>query len=364
MTPAEYPAWLCLKTAPELNLKACLGILEDFPDPAAFVGEPEHPIYRSGLLKHSTAEHLKAAVLPVNFPQIAQLMKRYDISCFSITEPSYPPALKEIFAPPLLLYVRGDLATALDATCLAVVGTRKTSAYGREICKKILGPVCERGVTILSGLAMGIDTIAHHTALQKGTRTIAVLASGLETIYPSTNLELAERIIANGALISEYEPGTKVERWNFPARNRIISALSQAVLIVEGPITSGALLTAKNAIEQNREVFAIPGNINNINAEGPNHLIKHGAALIANSDDLLANLGLDVESSAQMVIMPELCEDEQKLYDLLKSEQRAMSFDELLISTGFPIGRLATHLTNLELKGLVEKESGNSFFAM
>lgn len=359
MTQEQYPSWLCLKTAPELALKVCLEILSVYPNPEEFVGVAKHPIYHSGLLKAKTAEHLKEGVLPRNMPQIQQLFRHHEIKCLSYYE--YPARLREIFAPPLLLYVRGELEPVLQQKCLAVVGTRKPSAYGREMCRKLLAPLCERQVSIISGLALGIDTVAHTTALQNGALTLGVLASGLDIIYPGQNLELARKIIGSGALISEFEPGAKPDRWNFPARNRIISALADAVFIVEGPISSGAMLTAKNAIEQNRDICTLPGNINNINAEGPNHLLKNGAALISQAEDLMHLLDIDFEEGGQLEIKALLSEDEQKLCDFLRTEQRPLSFDEILVETAFPIGRLSTVLTNLELKGLVAKEGGNTF---
>jgi len=354
-----YPAWLCLKTAPSLPLKACLELLRYYPDPSEFVGVAAHPVYSGGMLKADTAQHLKVGVLPDNIAQIQQCMRHDEISCLSILE--YPARLSEIFAPPLLLYLKGDLEAALKQAALAVVGTRKPSAYGREMCKKLLPKVVDSGVSIISGLALGIDTEAHTVAVQRSAFTVGVLASGLNSIYPPQNLELSRKITAHGALVSEYEPYSKPERWNFPARNRIISALSDAVFVVEGPISSGALLTAKSAIDQNRDIAALPGNINNINAEGPNHLIRNGAALISKAEDLLEILGLESQNSAQTEISFLLSAGEQKICDLLKIEQRSLSFDELFAKSGFNAGKLSTTLTNLELKGLIAKDSGNTF---
>ncbi len=360
MTTEQYPAWLCLKTAPKLPLKLCLEILSIYPDPQEFVGVAKHPLYCSGLIPGETAAHLKAGVLPDNYEQIRRLMKDRKIRCLSITE--YPARLRKIFAPPILLYVRGELEPALEGKALAVVGTRKASAYGREFCRKLLGPICEKGVSIISGLALGIDTQAHQIALQKGTKTVGVMACGLDSIYPVQNRELAQKILSSGALVSEFEPGSKPEKWNFPARNRIISALSEAVFVVEGPITSGALLTAKAAIEQGRDVAAMPGPINNPNTAGPHHLIKHGAAVITDWEDLAELLGLDPQTAQQMEINTLLSADEQKLCDLFKDENRSLSFDELFAKTGLKVGKLSTVITNLELKGLIAKEGGNSFF--
>ncbi|MCB5266861.1 MAG: DNA-processing protein DprA [Candidatus Cloacimonetes bacterium] len=362
MHPEQYLPYLCLKTAPQLSVRNCINLLDTYPDPAAFVGVPDHPLYQQGILKSDTIEHLKSFVLPPNQENILQLMKQHQIQCLAYNEDAYPAKLREIFAPPLLLYVRGDLNQALKPKCLAVVGTRKATTYGREMCRKLLDPLCKEGVCIISGLALGIDTQAHLRAINNQSPTIAALASGLESVYPPVNRQLADKIVESGALISEYEPGSKADKWNFPARNRLISALSDAVLVVEGPITSGAMLTAKAAIEQNRDICALPGYINIRNSEGPNHLIKNGAALISSAEDLFALLQMTPENSQQIELFPELCPDEQRICDLLKDAEHSLSFDELLIQSSFTIGRLSTHLTNLELKGVIAKESGNSFF--
>lgn len=359
MRTEDYPAWLCLKTAPQLSQKACMEILEHYPDPVDFVGKSAHPIYAGGILKSQTALHLKEGVLPANLPQIRQLMTRYEISCLSIHE--YPERVAEIFSPPLLLYVRGDLQKAITPPSLAVVGTRKASTYGREMLKKVLTPVCEAGASIISGLALGIDTVAHNLAVRNHTPTVGVLACGLDSIYPAQNLELSHKIIANGALVSEYEPNSKPDRWNFPARNRIISALADLVFVVEGPISSGALLTAKSAIEQGKDLAALPGNINSLNSEGPNHLIRNGAALISKAEDLLELMQISGEKSKQLEIADVLSIAEQKICDILAREKRNLSFDELFAQSGFNAGKLSTIITNLELKGLVAKDIGNTF---
>ncbi|MCB5248634.1 MAG: DNA-processing protein DprA [Candidatus Cloacimonadales bacterium] len=360
MNTEHYQSWLCLKTTPKLGFRQCMEILNYYPDPTEFVGKKNHPLYMDKSVDPESIAHLQAGTLPKNFPQIQNLMRHYDIHCLNIHE--YPSRLRDIYAAPLILYYRGELACLQKDKNLAVVGTRHPTAYGREMCIKLISPICRQKVNIISGLAMGIDAVAHQSALKEGTTTVAVMACGLEKIYPPQNRELADRVIANGILISEYEPGTKPDRWNFPARNRIISALSQLVFVVEGHINSGALLTAKNAIQQNRDVCAMPGNINNRNAEGPNHLIKNGAALINCPEDLQFNLGLTPENEAQIELDCILSSDEQLVCDLLKKEQKALAFDEILVLTHFSVGKLSTVLTNLELKGLLAKEGGSSFF--
>ncbi|PKN72820.1 MAG: DNA-protecting protein DprA [Candidatus Cloacimonetes bacterium HGW-Cloacimonetes-3] len=364
MNSAKLKAWLCLKNTPELNLKSTLELLKRFPDPQSFVGNPAHEVYNDQSLSRASADYLSQAKLPDYSNRTLELCESHHISFLCITDADYPTSLRGILVPPLVLYYRGDLLAALRNVCLAVVGTRKPSTYGMEMCRRILAPVCARGTTIISGLAMGIDTIAHHAALQAKSKTVAVLAHGLDSIYPPANKSLSEKIEANGALISDYEPGTKLERWNFPARNRIISALAQAVFVVEAPLDSGALLTARFGTEQSRSIFALPGNVNHLNAQGPNQLIKDGAKIITCPEDVLDLLGYSPEINDQLEFLPDLSPEEQQIYDILGAENREISFDEFLILTGFSFGKLSIVLLNLELKGMVAKSSGNSFLRL
>jgi DNA processing protein len=357
----KMAAWLCLKSAPGLKFKAALDLLGSYPDPVAFVGRKDHPLYQDKMIDPAIRQHLLTATPHPRQEQISKLCEHYGIDILCLGEDEYPLGLASIATPPLVLYYRGNLRGALKQICLAVVGTRKTTAYGRESCAKLLAPACRRGITVVSGLASGIDTVAHGVALKHGSKTIAVLASGVDTIYPRSNFELAGEIIKHGALVSEYEPGTKVDAWNFPARNRIISALAETTFIVEGPLTSGAMLTAKFALEQNRDIMALPGEINHPNAQGPNYLIKNGAQCVTCPEDILSSLGLDTETREQLEIMPPISADEQAVFDFFKSEQRELSFDELLLNTGHSFGKLSTILLNLELKGYLAKTGGNSY---
>jgi len=366
MTLAEkLLPWLCLKTAPEVGIKTALRILELYGTPQNFVGKAEHPLYEDQFLSDKTKAHLQEAKEPKCLSQIQKLCTHYEIGFTSILDEDYPEALSNIYSPPLLIYYRGDISAVNSGKILAVVGTRKPSAYGREMTKKLLTPLCERKVKIISGLAMGIDTIAHQTAVASGAPTIAVLAGGVEEIYPAMNRELAQKIINNGVILSEYEPGSKMERWNFPARNRIVSALSEAVFIVEGSMSSGAMLTGKFALEQNREVLALPGNINITNAQGPNYLIKTGATVVTCTEDLLRCMGIEAEEHIeQMDIFDHLSENEQRIYAVFRAEQRNLSFDELMIITSESFGQLSVALLNLELKGVIAKAGGNSYIML
>jgi len=220
-------------------------------------------------------------------------LDREGIKLVTVFDQTYPKLLKEIYNPPALLYLKGEF-TSQDESGLAIVGTRKSSLYGRQITPLLAADLTQAGLTIISGLAKGIDTLAHQSALAVNGRTIAVLGSGLDrrSIYPFVNRRLAEEISQQGAVISEFPLGAKPLAQHFPQRNRIIAGLSLGVLVIEAPQKSGALITARDALEQNREVFAIPGPISAENSSGPNNLIKMGAKLVSQANDVLEELNL------------------------------------------------------------------------
>ncbi len=220
-------------------------------------------------------------------------LDKQGINLITTQDKDYPKLLKEIYAPPATLYIRGHFEST--DKYFGIVGTRKLSAYGSQITPLITADLAKSGLTIVSGLAKGIDTIAHETALKTNNRTIAVLGSGIDktSIYPFINQDLAEKISQNGAVISEFPIGTQPLAQNFPQRNRIISGLSLGVLVIEAPERSGAMITARNALEQNRDVFAIPGPIISKNSFGPNNLIKMGAKLVSQAEDILEELNLN-----------------------------------------------------------------------
>jgi DNA processing protein len=271
----------------------------------------------------------------------------------------YPSLLKNIPDPPPVLYVQGELLPQ-DEWALAVVGTRRATVYGREITRSLIGGLAAGGVTIVSGLAHGIDTHAHQAALDVGGRTIAVLGCGIDVIYPSRNRKLAESIIQHGALVSEYPLGTPPESGNFPRRNRVISGLSLGVLIVEGAIRSGAMITADYALDQGREVFAVPGNISSRMSGGPNQLIQQGAKLVTCIGDILEELNLTMvaEQTEAREIIPDN-EAEAVLLKHLSSEP--MHVDELGRAVEMPINEVASALALMELKGKVRQVGGMNY---
>jgi DNA processing protein len=359
--PDRLKAWLRLKNAPDVGYQASLKLLDSFGEPSDWTKDTLEAALRQKVISQAAFDYLASELDPEGFAGICKYIESFNINYVTYLDTDYPALLKSIYSPPVVLYYKGEFPTALADWNLGVVGTRKPTEYGKAMTEAIVEPVAKAGVTIVSGLAYGIDTVAHKTAVKVGGKTIAVMAHGLESIYPPQNRGLAEKILENGAIVSEYEPGSKMERWNFVARNRIISGLSQGVLISEGPLTSGALLTAKFALEQNRDVYALPGQINIPNAEGPNHLIKNGAKLVTTAEDILTDFGMDLKAPEQGDLFPVLSENEQTVYSLFREEQRGFGFDELILKTGFSIGQLSIVLLNLELKGLLLRASGNTY---
>lgn len=281
------------------------------------------------------------------------------ITILTWDDPDYPPLLKQIYDPPFVLYVRGELLSA-DEWAMAVVGTRRASAYGREATRRLAGDLAVNDITIVSGLAQGIDSHAHKAALEANSRTIAVLAHGLDRVYPPQNRSLAAKIVDHGALVSEFALGTRPEGKNFPARNRIISGLSLGTLVVEAGKRSGALITAEFAAEQGRDVFAVPGNIFATGSMGTNRLIQSGAKLALSVEDILEELNLTMIGAFQQAreIVPEN-EIESRLLEHLSDDP--IHADELGQITDMPISEVSSTLALMELKGMVRQVSGMNY---
>lgn len=280
-------------------------------------------------------------------------LRRLRVTALRMTDDGYPRLLREVSLPPPILYVRGTLAPA-DDIALAIVGTRRVTAYGRQVTERLAAELVAQGLSIVSGLARGVDTHAHAAALAAGGRTIAVLGCGPDLVYPPENAKLAARIIESGAIVTEFAPGTQPEAGNFPARNRIISGLSLGVLVIEAPHDSGALITARFAGEQGRDVFAVPGNITSRASAGANRLIQDGAKLVLAVDDVLGelNLGMVPQQLELRELLPEN-ETEASLLAQLDAAGEPCHIDELCRATGLPIAAVSGTLVMMELKGLV-----------
>jgi len=288
-------------------------------------------------------------------------LERYGVKVFTWHDPDYPSRLKEIYDVPPILYVRGSLLRE-DEWCLAVVGTRRATVYGRQVTEEIVADLARSKITIVSGLARGIDSVAHRSALETGGRTIAVFGCGLDIVYPAENANLARRIMQQGAIISEYPLGTKPRADNFPRRNRIMSGLSLGVLVAEASKTSGAMITARLALEQNREVFAIPGSILSPASSGTNHLIQEGAKLVHDYTDILEELNLTAVAQ-QMEIKEVIPASDTESLLLKQLSAEPTHIDEVCRSSGLPVATVSSTLTMMEIKGLV-KQVGNMNYVL
>ncbi len=273
-------------------------------------------------------------------------------------DPEYPAALNEIYDPPAFLWLRGTLENA-DQRAVAIVGTRRASAYGKSAAYRFARELAERGFTIVSGLAYGIDAAAHQGALDAGGRTIAVLGSGVDRVYPARHARLAESIAASGAVLSEYPMGAAPDAPNFPRRNRIVSGLARGVLVVEAFEQGGALITARVALEQNREVFALPAAYDLPSGAGTNRLIQRGEAkLVLGVDDVLEELG-EARQPAAAPDLTALNDVERRLYDALGAEP--LHIDALCASTGLDASTALVYLLSLEFSGHVRQLAGKQF---
>lgn len=286
-------------------------------------------------------------------------LRRLGVSAITLEDEGYPSSLRTVADPPPVLYVQGELVPE-DELSVALVGTRRPTVYGRQAAELFARGLAENGVTVVSGLARGVDTFAHRAALEGGGRTLAVLGSGLDIIYPGENRKLASEIAERGAVISEFPLGTKPDGANFPRRNRIISGLSVATLVVEAGETSGALITAEFALEQGRDVLAVPGNIFSPASKGPNRLISDGARPICQLADLLEELQLEVPAGRpeRAAVGPE-SEAEAAVYHCLCHDPTHI--DEIRRAVCLPMAVVSSTLTMLELKGLARQAGGMNY---
>jgi len=353
--------WLALKAIPRLATHKKIALVEEVGLEALFSCD-EQTLTSLGL-----SALQRASILSPDGDKIEQILLSTIDCCDILTyqDPAYPSLLKQIYDPPLVLFFRGNIEL-LHSSQLAIVGSRNASIYGRETAKTIAHDLSKKGLTITSGLATGVDTSAHCGALDAHGYTIAVVATGLDRVYPARNKPLMKRVLDNnGLLISEFNPGVSPKPGNFPKRNRIISGLSLGVLVVEATIKSGSLISARCALEQNREVFAVPGSINNPQASGCHHLIKQGAKLIEKAADIVEEIQV-VDNLDTLVKNSEVDE---------KTSSQGLLNDPLLASVGYettpvdivvsrsklPTDEVLIRLTMLELKGLVSSVPGGYF---
>ncbi len=331
-------------------------LLDYFGSPSAAWKASNKSLLEIGLSK-KIVENFSFFKKSFKFEDYFSQLKQNKISYITITSNKYPKILKELDGAPIVLYFKGDVST-LSGDNIAIVGTRKATSYGKEVTEKFSKEISLSGANIVSGLALGIDSVAHRATFDTGGKTIAVLACGLDQIYPKINTQLANEIISKeGAIVSEYPLGHPALRPNFASRNRIISGLSKAVLVIEGAKKSGTLLTASHAADQGRQVFAVPGQITSPMSEASHFLIQNGAKIAFSPRDVIEELNMqfEVDKAKMEKVLPETLE-EIKIVKVLENEE--MHLDELVRITRMATDKIISVLTIMELKGII-KNLGN-----
>ena len=357
MTDARY--WVGLSLIPQIGPVKARRLLDRFGDLAVAWRASAIDLAAAGLDRRAL-ENILDARPRIDLDSEMEKIARAGVRVLAWDDPDFPRLLRDIPAPPFALYVKGEITPA-DEWSIAVVGTRRASAYGREVTRQIVADLVRNHITIVSGLARGIDAEAHRAALDAGGRTLAVLGSGVDVIYPSEHAKLAQQIVEHGALISEYPLGTQPEAGNFPPRNRIISGLSLGSLIVEGDENTGARITIEDALEQDRETFAVPGSVFRRESRGPNGMIQRGEAkLVMRAEDILEELNLTMVEQHQEVraALPENAMESTLLQHLSADP---VHIDELGRETGLPIAAVSSTLALMELKGMVKQIGGMNY---
>lgn len=336
-------------------------LIQYFGDAAsAWKGTPGE--LREAGLSAKIVERLLELRKGVDLDKLWDKISSQGIHILTWNDETYPPRLKDIEHPPPVLYIRGEYLPE-DFFAVAIVGTRRITPYGRQITEELSTFLASNGITVISGLARGVDALAHGMTLKAGGRTIAVLGCGVDRIYPPENRELAEQMMNRGALISDYPVGTAPESSNFPPRNRIISGLSLAVIVIEAGETSGALITAEFAAEQGREVFAVPGSILAPQSKGTNKLIQMGAQPLLTPQDLMQALNL-TRVGEQKSARKNLPVDEVEAQVLKALGTEPLHVDEVRNQTGLPVEKVSAALVMMELKGMVRQVGGMQYVAV
>jgi DNA processing protein len=357
-------ACIALNMLPSMGPVRLRKLLEVFETPERILSAKRSALRAIDGIGDAVAEQIANWESTVDLSAELERIREFGAEVITAESPTYPRQLREIHAPPIVLYVWGEL-TERDQHAIGVIGSRRTSHYGAECAKKLSYQLAYAGLTIISGLARGIDTAAHQGALAAKGRTIAVIGSGLTTLYPPENAALADKIRSgNGAVVSEFSMTVEPDRQTFPMRNRIISGWSHGILVVEAGLNSGALITASQAIEQGRSVYAVPGHINAPTAYGSNRLIQQGAKLVMDASDILDDLQILLpekqklpEASARP--LPELSEDERRVYDAIHAAETPI--DTITTASNLPSATVSSALLRLELKHLVKQLPGKYF---
>ena len=362
MTPTE--ACIALNMLPTMGPVRLRKLLEVFEAPERILSAKRDALRAVEGIGREVVEQITNWETLVDLPAELQRIRDFGAEVITAHSPVYPKQLREIHSPPIVLYVWGEL-TERDQHAIAVIGSRRTTHYGLESAKKLSYQLAYAGLTVISGLARGIDTAAHQGALAAKGRTVAVIGSGLLKLYPPENAGLAEKIRSgNGAVVSEFSMEIEPDRQTFPMRNRIISGWSQGLLVVEAGANSGALISVAQALEQGRNVYAVPGHINAPSAIGSNRLIQQGAKLVMDASDILDDLQILLPETkpspaATVRALPELSEEERRVYDSIRETET--SIDDISTKAELPSGTVSSTLLRLELKKLVKQLPGKYF---
>jgi len=366
MSAEDVSDWIALNMIPGVGGATYRRLLNFFGSPGAALRASLKDLNRIRGLTPAVCQSIVDKRDKVSIDREMEMIQQRGCKIITIHDESYPPNLKAIYDPPQVLYVRGDLLPS-DSMAVSIVGTRSASPYGKMVAEQISGHLAAKGITVISGMAYGIDTAAHKGCLNAGGRTIAVLGNGLSVVYPARNIKLMEEAIHSGALISEFPMSMRPLRNNFPRRNRVISGLSLGTMVVEAPKRSGALITADFALEQGREVFAVPGQIFSETSGGTHDLIKQGAKLVESVEDIIEELPSyalqpvteeDFKAEEERMEI-QLSADEKAVWKVIGSDQTHI--DDISRQANLPSYKVSAALVMLELKGLVQQSAGKMF---
>jgi len=361
MTIDKLKVWYRLSEQKSIGLVQAHKIINDLGDPINYIGMKSDLWEKIGYISNDIKENLQNDIDPPNWKKIIEFAGKYSqLKFITFFEDEYPNYLKEIYAPPLFLTAIGDISLLKHPNIISIVGTRKPTHYGKQTTEKIVASLVSNNYLVCSGLALGIDAVSHLTTLDYGGKTIAVTASGLDNIYPPQNRNLANKIVATGLIISENMPYTKIEKYHFPQRNRIIAGLSKAVCVIEGKIQSGAMITAKYALDQNKEVYALPGDITKSEAEGPNTLILKGAKILLTPNDIVADLNIVYNKITTKPIFT-LSDEEMIIYKLIKKYSPETHVDQIILETGLSLGEISGLLFMMELKNAIKTTDNGKY---
>lgn len=356
----ETVSALALQMVPDLGPVTAKKLIDHFGSPSAVFSAGIEDLNVAEGLGSKRAESIKGYCGWERAEEIVQICESRDIFIAHYGSEHYPELLMQISDPPTVIYYRGRLSPN-DKYSIAIVGSRSLTSYGRNVAQTLSEGLASLGLTVVSGMARGIDSIAHVGAIKKNGRTIAVLGSGVDVIYPSENTGLYRKIQEAGAVISEFPLGEQPRKEHFPQRNRIISGMSLGVIVVEASKASGTLITARYALDQGRDVFAVPGSIYSVNSFGTNELLKRGAKPVSSPDDVLTELGHVLKGfiKADRNVKVEITHDERHLCDMLSFEP--MHVDDITRNTGMSSSRVLGLLLGLELKSIVRQAEGKKF---